>query len=448
MRTATFFSGCCLCAILALTACGSSQRSIPPGPPPGTEEARSDAPRILPDLTTEERSAFARDSAAFAFGLHGELLKDPGARAGNAVWSPPSVQFAFAMAYAGAEGNTAAEMARALHFSLPRDRQLLALNALDLELSGRAAEALQAARDRAAQTGSAVDPADFRLRLVNSVWGDRGFRFERAYLDSLARNFGAGVRLADFRNQPDLSRRSINAWVKDETQGRIQDLLQAGTIDTYTRAVLVNALHLKLPWAEPFPISGTVPAPFTRRDGSIVDVPFMNSALNADYAEAGLFRMVAVPLAGQAIVFAVITPRPELMMPADPALTAEAAAGLVQALHSERLLLALPRFGFTSPALSLKPLMQRLGMVEAFTPEAHFEGISAEKPLFISDALHKAMAAVDEKGVEAAAATAVLMGTTSAPTRSVKIDRPFTFGIYDRRTATWLFLGQVTDPSR
>jgi serpin B len=97
----------------------------------------------------------------------------------------------------------------------------------------------------------------------------------------------------------------------------------------------------------------------------------------------------------------------------------------------------------------LTSALKALGMAGAFDPSADFTGITQEKPLFISDVVHKAMVGVDENGVEAAAATAVMLAGSGLPTdvKQVTVNRPFFFGIYDRPTSTWIFLGHVTDPS-
>ncbi|MBN2576676.1 MAG: serpin family protein, partial [Deltaproteobacteria bacterium] len=262
--------------------------------------------------------------------------------------------------------------------------------------------------------------------------------------------FGAGIHLADFKTQPEAERLAINAWVSQETLDRINDLIPAGAIDPLTRAVLVNAIHLKLPWYDPFSASATAPATFTKTDGSTVSVPFMKKGERWSYAEEDTAQVVAVPLSGGSVDFVVFLPKPtSSLAQLEDSLSPARAQALVASMSTQAVDLALPKFKFTTASVKLRSVLIALGMTDAFGPDADFSGITQEERLFVSDVVHKAMVAVDEHGVEAAAATAVMMAGSSAPTdvKQVNVNRPFFFGIYDRPTATWLFLGHVTDPS-
>lgn len=85
----------------------------------------------------------------------------------------------------------------------------------------------------------------------------------------------------------------------------------------------------------------------------------------------------------------------------------------------------------------------------AFTDRADFSGMTKQEPLEIAEVLHQAFIAVDEKGTEAAAATAVVMRVVSAPLKVVDldVDRPFLFVIRDDETGAILFMGRVLDPT-
>ncbi len=421
------------------------------GASPGTM-ASSSLARVTATLTDAEKSDLATSLSGFAFALWQGLRGDPSTK-NNFAFSPTSISLALGMTYAGAQGSTASQMKSAMHVASSSDVYFRSLNWLDQQLESRADAALKQAQTMYASSGSsgaAPDPANFRLHVVNACWGDRTFTFEQPYLDTLATDFGSGVHLADFRTQPDTERLAINAWVSQETLNRINDLIPQGAIDTTTRTVLVNAIHLKLPWNDPFLDASTQPAPFTKTDGSTASVPFMNKGGYLAYAEDETTQAVAIPLSGSSVQFVVFLPKATSSLAAfEDSLSQGHATTLVAAMGSHQVTLALPKFSFTTASVRLGSELTALGMTDAFTPSADFTGISKEKPLFISDVVHKAMVAVDEHGVEAAAATAVMLAGSGLPTdiKQVNVNRPFFFGIYDQPTSTWLFLGHVTDPS-
>ncbi|MBN2572926.1 MAG: serpin family protein [Deltaproteobacteria bacterium] len=437
-------------------AANDAQASTPePSPEAGANPepmARSSLVRVTAELDDTEKGEMAQSLSGFAFALLQEVRRDPAAK-DNFAFSPTSVSLALAMAYAGAMGNTAVQMKAAMHVAAANDAYFRSLNWLDQQLGSRAAAALKQAQDlfaRSGGSGTAPDPADYRLQVVNAAWGERTMTFEQPYLDTLATEFGAGIHLADFKTQPEAERLAINAWVSEETLDRINDLIPAGAIDPLTRAVLVNAIHLKLPWYDPFSASATTSALFTKTDGSTVSVPFLNKTATRSYAEDDTTQAVAVPLSGGSIDFVVFLPKAtSSLAQLEDSLSPARAQALIARMGSQGVALALPKFTFTTASVSLRTVLTALGMTDAFGAKADFSGITKEAQLFISDVFHKAMVAVDEHGVEAAAATAVIMGERGAPTdvKQMDVNRPFFFGIYDRPTATWLFLGHVTDPS-
>ena len=416
--------------------------------------ASSSLARVTATLTTTEESDLATSLSSFAFALWQGLRGDPSTK-NNFAFSPTSISLALGMVYAGAQGSTASQMKSAMHVASSSDVYFRSLNWLDAQLASRADAALQQAQTMyksGGSSGAAPDPANFRLHVVNACWGDRTFAFEQLYLDTLATDFGSGVHLADFRTQPDTERLAINAWVSQETLNRINDLIPQGAIDTTTRTVLVNAIHLKLPWYDPFLAANTKSATFTKTDGSTVSVPFMSRGGTLPYAEDDTTQAVAIPLAGSSVQFVVFLPKATSSLAQfEDSLAQGHAATLVASMATAwpQVTLALPKFTFTTASVRLGSVLTGLGMTDAFTPSADFTGISKEKPLFISDVVHKAMVSVDEHGVEAAAATAVMLAGSGLPTdiKQVNVNRPFFFGIYDQPTSTWLFLGHVTDPS-
>jgi serpin B len=217
---------------------------------------------------------------------------------GNLVCSPYSVAEALAMTRNGARGQTAIEMDRVLH-APPLEELNGGLNSLLRLVEGRAGE--QQRVDKSKATVS--------LNVANSLWGQRDIRWRQAFLDALARHYGAGMNLVDYQRRPEVARSRINHWTSDQTQGKIPELIPDGVLDDSTRLVLVNAIHLKAPWEEPFEKTVTSRRPFTRGDGSRVQVNMMATNLRqADFASGPGWRAARVRYAGRKLGMAVVVP--------------------------------------------------------------------------------------------------------------------------------------------
>ncbi len=406
--------------------------------------ARSELQRRQPQVTLDEKAAFVAGHNAFAFDLY-ELIRAEEGAGRNAFFSPTSITLALSMAYAGASGQTAEEMAGALHYSLPPDRLLEGFNWLGQELGSRAEKAYATASQ-----GASREPRrdDFRLRVVNSMWGERTMTFEGAFLDTLATHYDAGVYLADFKNAPEAERVRINDWVANETLERIKDLIPETSIDASTRSVLVNAIHLKMPWSSPF---STAPdLTFKRLDGSMVAAPSIRKRGTWRYLESEGLQAVLIPLQGGDVNVLVVAPADGGLNAFEDALSADELDNLLGAMQAREVIFRMPKIHFTTPSMALKSRLQALGMNVAFTRSADFSAISRDEPLSLSELAHKAMLGVDENGVEAAAATAVFVaGGGSAPSEPIPfdVDRPFFVGLIDVPTHALLFAGHIVDPN-
>ena len=361
------------------------------------------------------------------------------------------------MAYAGAAGTTATQMAAALHLGAGAGSIFDGQNALGQALGARASAALSG-DEMNAMLGAATapSPADYQLEVVNSVWGERTYTWEQPFLDVMAKSYGTGVYLEDFITQPDPARLAINAWVSTATDDKINNLLPAGSLDATTRMVLVNAIHLKLPWETVFPATATAPAQFTRADASTVSASFMNETETLLYADDGQAQVVALPLSGGQIDVLIALPHGDL--DAYEAGLAVGSAALKVPSQEVQVTLALPRSTFTSPTFSLRSALEAMGMTAPFDKEAaNFSGLCAHPPdgghLYVEDVLQKATLGVQETGVEAAAATAVIVGRATSGSSmppmpvSMVVNRPFVVSIVDVPTGAILFLGHITDPT-
>jgi len=421
------------CALVsaALAGCGS-----PGSNPQQIETARSSVVRATnPQVSTEDASTLASDNAAFALDAYHKLIGSNG----NLVFSPASISLALAMTYAGAVGPTASEMAAVMHYTLPPERLHPAFDALDLALAARGEGKLGA------------DGGAMRLHIVNAAWGERTHAFQSSYLDTLAANYGTGLNLLDFTKGFASARVTINDWVARQTEDRIQNLLPEDTLDTATRLVLTNAIYFNAAWLTPFDSENTYDGTFNRLDGTKVTTKLMNAALDCVPALQGEgFAAVSLPYQDDRLSLLVVLPDRGTLPSFESSLDATKLGAIVASLTSQRVRLGLPRFK-TETSQDLGELLQALGMSSAFVPgQADFSGMDGTHDLYISKVIHKAFIDVAEKGTEAAAATAVVMKSGSAPPTglSIFVDRPFLYFLRDQPSGAVIFMGRVLDPSK
>lgn len=413
-----------LSLVLALSACA------PAGSTGGDIAlARADVPRA----SAAPADAADAGTAITAFGL--DLYRAVANGKTNVVLSPASIALALAMARAGSRGQTAAEMDAVMH-GLASEDHAAWLNALDQALATRSGTF-----DDASGAGLPV-----ALRIANAPFAQQGMALEPAYLEALASRYGAGLRLVDYVTATEEARKLINGWVDGQTEHRIPELLVRGILTTDTRLTLVNAIYLKAPWLTPFPTEATKPGTFTRADGSTVEVPMMATTAAMRHAAGTGWQAVEIPYIGGSLAMTVIVP--DELATFEQALTADQLAALTAGLEETQVAVTFPKFSIETKA-ELADVLAALGMPSAFDGRADFSGITKAERLAISDVIHQANIDVDERGTEAAAATAVVMGRTSAPAEPVtlRVDRPFLFALRDGPTGAILFLGRVADPS-
>jgi serpin B len=332
-------------------------------------------------------------------------------------------------------------MASALHFTLPQERLHPAMNALDHELASRSHT-------------DTTWPGELPLRLViaNSLWAQVGLSFSVPFLDTLARNYGAGVNLVDFRHALELSRLTINDWVASLTDGSIADILPPGSLPGDTCLVLTNALLFEAGWREPFDPEKTQPGPFHLLDGGQVTAQVMHQTHSFPAVQGSDFVAVSLPYQHDQLSLLLVVPDAGHCQDVEAALDASALDGIVSTLTTRPVDLGLPRFTVAT-ATSLESLLSALGMPEAFTDSADFSAMSPTLvPLYIDDVLHGVAIDVSEVGTKAAASTVVIMVPSSdagvPETLPVIIDRPFLFFLRDEPTSTILFAGRVVDPTK
>jgi len=442
MRTLVARYVSCAAAAFGLVAC--SGVATPPDNGPTVQVAQASAVRVAAtSVSPDALSAAVTANNAFALDLYLRVSQE--ARSTNLMTSPASASLALTMAYAGAAGQTAAEMASALHLGAAAGQMIFdGQNALSQTIASRGMAALAGAPD-AGPPGPRA--SDYDLRLVNALWGDKSVTWAPSFLNTLATSYGAGVYLLDFMGHVDQARLAINDWVRLQTTDKIVDLLPAGSIDPTTVLVLVNAFHLKFPWATPFDPANTLPGPFTLSGGSTVSPRFMNETTELFYEDDGQAQVVWLPLANNQISVAVALPHAGMDLAAYEASLTASSALLVAPKSTATVMLSIPKAAFTSKTYSLKTALQAMGMVEAFGPMADFSGMGTG--LHLSNVFQKAMISMQETGVEASAATGVIgahKSSSASPPVSMVVNRPYVVSIVDASGAV-LVLGHIVDPT-
>jgi serpin B len=386
--------------------------------------------RENPSASNEDVMKQAESINNFAVAMYRQL-KDEGK---NLFFSPYSITAALAMTAAGANGNTKQQI----------------LDALQVTLQGVAFDQAMSAIDQSIMS-HADATAGLTLKVVNSAWLQSGWNFKVSYLDHLAKYYGAGVNLLDFSSNPDECRTVINTWVAGQTNDKIVNLLPEGSIVSNTALVLTNAIYFLADWLYAFNPDCTMDKDFRLMDNSTVKVPGMSynnsdSAVVMRYSRMSGVSALDFPYKGDRLAMTVLLPDSGAFTSAENSLSASMLSQLFSAFRPETLQVSLPKFTFTFGTVSLTDAFKALGMTDAFQPElADFSGIDGTRDLCVDDIYHKAFINVDEKGTEAAAATAVVLIYKSARPVFI-VNRPFIFVIRDKETGTVLFIGRVLNP--
>jgi len=374
---------------------------------------------------------------------------------GNLLLSPYSVELALAMAFAGADGDTRAEMQRVLHF--PADDA--AVHSGFASLSAQLLSAIDASKRDVANAKKFGGPSTpLEINVANRLFGQRGYAFRKPFLSTLSDLYHAPLDELDFRTEPEGARGRINGWVAQETRQKIHDIVPPGAVTSDTRLALANAIYLRAAWASQFSKSSTKPEPFLAQGKEKVDVPTMVNQSHFGYLKSEGYAAVTLNYAGGSLQFLILLPESADGLPKlEQTLTAELLARSAKA-PAQDVILHLPKFTLAPEVMPLGLQLQALGMKTAFdVPQgtANFDRMAPRKPgdyLKIGEVFHKTWLALDEKGTEAAAATVVMMAPTAAAALEppkpieVKVDRPFLFAIQHVQTGTCIFLGRVVDP--
>jgi serpin B len=382
-----------------------------------------------PEVSNTDLEIMSDGNNTFALDLY-QALKD---NEGNLFYSPYSISSALAMTYAGARSETEKQMADTLHFTLPQDKLHPAFNSVSLKFASRGQET----EDQ--------DKMGFVLKNVNAIWGQKNYKFQPAFLDVLAENYGAGMRALDFTKEPEKCRLTINDWVSEQTANKIKELLPAGSIDPSIFLVLTNAVYFKANWFYQFDENNTNDAQYNRLDGRRITIPMMNQTEYFDYAEGNGYQAIEMLYRNRKLSMVVLLPEQGQFDNFENSLQYSQLEDIINNMEYRQVILKMPKFNFGSD-FNLKQALSEIGMPIVFSSAADFLGIT-EGGGFIDGVYHSAFVAVDEQGTESSAATAVTIakGAIGGPVEFT-MDRPFIFLIRDIETNTILFMGRVLNP--
>jgi serpin B len=390
----------------------------------------------------EEQQA-AKAVNAFAIDLYGKLRKAEG----NLFFSPYSISGCLAMACTGARGTTESQMAKVLHFSVEKPTTGKAFHDLNSQVLSSADERGLLRRVVALFSSRWIKGAE--LNVANALWVEKSYVLRKKFLEAIRADYQGSMQQADFRHGPEASRKTINAWVEDQTKNKIKDLLSPGTITADTRLVLTNAIYFKGFWEHQFDKKITKEAPFTLLNGKEVKVPMMRNDESFGYMEEDGLQILEMAYKGDKLAMVVLLPSKQTRFDEfEQSVTADRLDKWIGGLKEIEVLAYLPRFKMES-AFKLKRALTELGITDAFSPaKADFSGMTEKRDLFIDNGVHKAFVEVNEEGTEAAAATGVYMRIlgTYRPPPVFRADHPFVFLIRHKPSGCILFLGRVTRP--
>ncbi|XP_066043036.1 serpin B6-like [Chamaea fasciata] len=353
----------------------------------------------------------------------------------NVFFSPFSISSALSMVLLGARGSTEAQISKVLSLKSAQD----AHNEYQSLLS------------------DINDPnTKYILRTANRLYGEKTFEFLASFLESSQKSYHAGLEQMDFVHAWEDCRKQINGWVEERTEGKIQNLLAEGILNSLTRLVLVNAIYFKGHWEKPFKKQSTRERPFhiNKNETRPVQMMFKRDQFNMTYNGDLQTKILELPYVGNELSMIILLPDAIQdgstgLERLERELTYEKLIDWInpEMMDCTKVRVSLPRFKLEEN-YDLKPLLISMGMPDAFDlGKADFSGMSSDNELVLSEVVHKSFVEVNEEGTEAAAATAALIVPKCAMiVPEFTADHPFLFFIRHNKTGSILFCGRFCCP--
>ncbi len=353
----------------------------------------------------------------------------------NIFFSPFSISSAFAMVYEGANGDTAKEMQSVFYF--PQDKNVIR-------------KEYQAILDELNKTNK-----QYELNSANALWVNREYQFSKDYFNIIDEYYNGKVANLDFSNSLDNSVNTINKWIEDHTNNKINNSISSSDINSSTSLVLTNAIYFKGNWDKQFNKSNTQKDDFRISKDEVEKVDMMHmtdkdSIFN--YFENDDIQILEMPYSGNELSALFLLPKDNDLSRLENIINVNKLSEWRNSLLKQRVDVYIPKFKFGT-RYSMASDLNKMGMQIAFSDLADFSGMSASntKDFKIDQAVHQAFIEVNEDGTEAAAATSVIMMPTSVmPQEDIipifKADHPFIFIIQQKDNGNILFIGRVINP--
>jgi serpin B len=380
-------------------------------------------------VTPEGINATAEANNQFAFDFYTKHKSDS-----NFFFSPYSVSSAMSMVYEGAKGDTATQISDVFH--LP-----------DIKVLESSSARLYNEINKANKS--------YSLNTANALWAQKDYAFLPDYLNTVGEYYGGKLTNLDFKINTENSRITINNWVADQTNQKIKDLIPQGTIDSFTRLVLTNAIYFKGKWDKQFVKINTKPEDFDVALGNTIKTDTMQLTgedANFKYAEDNNVQILNLPYQGNDLSMILILPKTgKSIQDAEKYLSVKELSGLKSEMQNIRVNVYIPKFKLETKYF-MKEDLSNMGMPAAFSGFADFSGMTGNKDLTIGQVIHQAFVEVNEEGTEAAAATAITMQATAMQSpvsiKTFRADHPFLFLIQQNSTGNILFLGRLNNPAQ
>ncbi len=385
-------------------------------------DEKKTAPTPFPENMELEAKSVIASNNEFGFDLFKKIYQDDSAE--NMMISPISISLALAMTYNGAEGETQTAFENTLHLT---DLSCDQINAIYQNLQNYLEK---------------TDPK-VRMNIANSVWSKQGTNVEEEFKKNIQEFYNAEFRVEDFSNPETLH--AINNWVEDNTEGKIQNILDE--IDSDAFMYLINAIYFKGKWANSFDIKNTYSGIFTDKDAMNSTAKYMTTNMHVGYLNNDVFTALELPYGNNDYSMAILLPNENKKI-----------ADVVDQLNDSNwnqwmnsfskleLNVHLPKFKFEYKQ-ELSNILIQLGLENPFSNTADFSGISRDLPLKISRVIHQSFIEVNEEGAEAAAATVVEVSVNSVgPPSVIKLNKPFFFAIKEKQTNSIVFMGTLKKP--
>ena len=377
------------------------------------------------------KGAIVNGNSQFAF----KMQRQFGDYEHNAFFSPYSISLVFGMLYSGAADETAQQIKNTFHF--PADQ-----HALPIYFGRLNNQLMKTAKDKT--TGKNIE-----LNIANGIWVEKSYHFLPSYIEILKNSYQSKINKADFLNNLNQEIVQINSWVEQKTNDRIKDLIPDGALNPLTKMVLVNAIYFKGDWQKPFKGHSTTKGDFYTFNNQILQTQMMHQRGRFSVAEDENTQLIELLYQGGNYSMLVLLPKNNSdIKQFETNLTSEKLNQLTNKLAMNQVSLSLPKFKFVTE-YRLNSYLSALGVTNAFSSKADFSNIDGTQSLQISEVIHKAFIEVNEKGAEAAAATAVVIRATSIPNYvEFNANRPFVFMIKEKTTDSILFIGRFAAPNK